>query len=159
MAIAEVSPGLSNFRQMAKKTIYRRLYGDEETVRCLECGDLIEYGRSDKKFCCGECKNMFHNRTRNVEAKLRLELAARLKVNYSVLSWLLWSGRRNSRIEEMSERGFDPAFFTARRKSGIHMEYECYDIEYYMSSNKVFNVHRIDYVSPVNGYLCKDKRH
>ena len=24
--------------------------------RCLECGDKILYGRTDKKFCCEECR-------------------------------------------------------------------------------------------------------
>ena len=28
---------------------------------CLECGDQIRYGRTDKKFCCDECRARNYN--------------------------------------------------------------------------------------------------
>lgn len=147
------------FRPMAKTTIYRRLFEEKEEMWCLECGNRIRYGRTDKKFCSCECKNNFHNRTRHAESRRRQEIATVLKNNYSVLAWLLWSGRTNAAMGQMTERGFDPSVFTSSGKSGCHMEYQCYDIVYYMTRNKVFNVHRIEYGYAVNGYICKDKRH
>ena len=28
---------------------------------CLECGNRIRYGRTDKKFCCEDCRTKHHN--------------------------------------------------------------------------------------------------
>ena len=49
---------------------------------CLECGDRIEYGRQDKKFCCEECKNRYHNRQARRSRVFRLRVMSALEKNY-----------------------------------------------------------------------------
>lgn len=125
---------------------------------CLECGDSLTYGRRDRKFCCPQCKNRFHNRLRRVESELRSDVTAHLNTNYQILSWLLRCRRRNATLEELLLMGFDANYFTFSRKAGCHMEYRCYDIAYFMTGRKVFHLWRVPYENQVNGYICKEEK-
>ena len=55
------------------------------TPRCLECGDKISYGRSDKKFCCEDCKNRHHNHKVRSSRSVKRRVVSALERNYDIL--------------------------------------------------------------------------
>ena len=48
---------------------------------CLECGDKIRYGRSDKKFCCEDCKTRHYNNLAKGSRAYRRRVISRLARN------------------------------------------------------------------------------
>lgn len=114
----------------------------EEYSICLECGTVIR-GRTDKHFCSARCKNAFHNRTMQERRRLRTQIIAALSVNYTVLEALLSKGETAAGLYELSEQGFNPAYITAHRRGRFkHDEYACFDIWYYRTDTRIFNVRR-----------------
>ena len=109
---------------------------------CLECGTAI-YGRKDKHFCSANCKNTWHNRLMRERRKYRMETIATLSRNYEILEAMLKENRQSAGLAELSVLGFDPDCVTGHRKGRCrHDEYSCFDIRYYRSGTKIFNVRR-----------------
>ncbi len=115
----------------------------ENETKCLECGDTIVYGRMDKKFCCLECKNAYHNRTRHAEDRIKSRVYSKIKTNYAVLAWMLAGNRTYVKLDELAMMGFDPAFYPTCEQEKSHRIYTCFDISYRMSLHKVFNVRKM----------------
>ena len=69
---------------------------------CLECGDKIRYGRSDKKFCCEDCKTRHYNKQAKGSRAYRRRVISRLSRNYQVLERILRSGESSAEIMDMS---------------------------------------------------------
>ena len=114
----------------------------EEEGNCLECGAYIR-GRKDKRFCSLSCKNKFHNRTQFTKRQMRAKVVAALTGNYAILEALLNAGKTGASLEELLELGFDPSYVTGHRHGRFHHdEYACFDICYYRSESRVFNVRR-----------------
>ena len=114
---------------------------EEESI-CRECGRAF-YGRKDKHFCSLECKNRYHNRIIRERRRVRSETLAQIAKNYQVLNALLAEDKNSASLQELAKAGFDPAFVTGPRKGMCrHDDYSCFDISYYRSSTKVFNVRR-----------------
>ena len=114
---------------------------EEENI-CRECGRAF-YGRRDKNFCSLECKNRWHNRVVRERRRVRTETLAQISRNYNILSELLAEDKNSASLQELAKAGFDPAFATGHRKGSCrHDDYSCFDISYYRSSTKVFNVRR-----------------
>jgi predicted nucleic acid-binding Zn ribbon protein len=114
----------------------------EEEGRCLECGTAIS-GRRDKRFCSLRCKNKYNNRTQMIKRQMRARTIAALTGNYAVLEALLNAGKTGAGLDELSELGFDPAYVTCHRRSTFrHDEYACFDIWYYRTDSRIFNVRR-----------------
>lgn len=109
---------------------------------CLECGTVF-YGRKDKQFCNATCKNKWHNRLLRERRQYRMETISALARNYEILEELLKENRQSAGLAELSELGFDPECVTGHRKGRYrHDEYSCFDISYYRSASKIFNVRR-----------------
>lgn len=115
---------------------------EEEKHRCLECGDEISYGRSDKKFCSIGCKNHYHNRLNHAADMIRERVVVSLKLNYEILQRILSSGRPYVKLTDLKKAGFSPEFYTSVLKNGKHLEVSCFDITYCMSKMKIFNVRK-----------------
>ncbi len=114
----------------------------EEESNCLECGTAIS-GRRDKRFCSLSCKNKYNNRTQMVKRQLRANTVAALTGNYAILEALLKEGKTGAKLEELSALGFDPAYVTGHRRGRFrHDEYACFDIWYYRTDTRIFNVRR-----------------
>ncbi len=123
----------------------------EEENTCLECGKEI-YGRKDKHFCSLGCKNKWHNRQTRERRQLRMEILAALSRNYEILDALLKEERLSVTLEELEKAGFNPAFVTGHRKGLYrHDEYACFDISFYRSSTKIFNLRRRTYGEHLSG--------
>lgn len=115
---------------------------EREEERCLACGKEL-YGRPDKKFCDRKCKNDYHNSLIRDTRLLRNRIVTALSVNYRILEELLEEGRTSVSLEDLAAIGFNQNYITAHRRGRHqHEEYSCFDIRYYQSSSKIFNIRR-----------------
>ena len=117
---------------------------EEGEGACLECGGAF-YGRKDKQFCSLSCKNRWHNRILQERRRFRQETLVVLSRNYQILDSLLKEDMRGADLLELQKAGFNPAFVTGHRKGKFrHDEYACFDIRFYRSDTRIFNLRRID---------------
>lgn len=114
---------------------------------CLECGDEIRYGRTDKKFCCEDCRNRHYNNLTKVSRAFRRKVIAMLSRNYGVLNELLRSGATSLDLLDAVTMGFVPGIMTSCRKNGRHNEFCCFDIRYIMTRTKIYSISKIQNVS------------
>ena len=138
LEIPEKGSKFGKKRNMSYKT---RL---EQETTCLECGTAI-YGRKDKHFCSPRCKNRYHNREQRQRRDVRLDTITALSRNYEILEALLKEKITSISLSDLTQLGFNPEYVTGHRKGLYrHEEFACFDIRYYRSSTKVFNVRRKD---------------
>ena len=111
---------------------------------CLECGSGI-YGRTDKKFCSSVCKNSYYNRQYRDIKRLKRRIVETLHSNYSILDSILKLGTTTIGLEDLHLMGFDSSCMSGHAKGrNGHEEYFCFDISYFMSATKIFNIHRME---------------
>ena len=116
---------------------------EEEHKSCLECGREV-YGRPDKVFCSSSCKNRFNNRKISAGTKCRNRVIGILKANYAILEKILSQGRTSVSLGELAALGFNSAYVTGcHRAPRSHEERQCFDILYYQTDSRIFNIHRI----------------
>ena len=115
---------------------------DNGGKRCLECGDVLPYGRKDMKFCSSSCKNKWHYQSRSWVNVLKLRTRSILDKNYSILEALLESGVTSIDIPDLAQMGYNFDCITSYHKVRNHDEYRCYDIKYYMSRSRIFKIER-----------------
>lgn len=128
---------------MIKKQPMKYKTEESECHKCLECGDIIEYGRTDKKFCSELCKNRYHNKRARGRRLVRLKVITALNKNYGILDNLL-----NERMTEMSVigmkcLGFDFEYFTSCHKIRRHNVFSCFDITFAVVGEKVMYITRL----------------
>lgn len=117
------------------------------TPRCLECGDQISYGRTDKKFCSEECKNRHHNHRHNATRKVKRKVMAVLEKNHCILSDLLASGVDSMWLADVVAMGFNPGYVTSFCRVGRHCRYTCFDISYIMTASRISSISKIQNLS------------
>lgn len=114
---------------------------------CLECGDKIRYGRTDKKFCCEECKNKHYNRLAKDSRKLRRKVLRQLDRNYEILESFLHSGMTSADLTDIMSMGFSPGIVTSCKRMRSRIEYTCFDIKYIMTPSRLSSISKIQNVS------------
>ncbi len=114
---------------------------------CLECGNVIRYGRSDKKYCCDECKTRHHNNMAKESRHFRMKLRNALEKNYSILDELIRSGADSADLPELLAAGFVPGLVTSYAKSGRRHVFSCYDIKYIMTPTRISSIEKIQKLS------------
>lgn len=114
---------------------------------CLECGDKIRYGRTDKKFCCDECRNKHHNRIASRGRVYRRRVLATLDRNYSILNSLLNSGITSIDITEVLTMGFIVNAMTSYVNTRHHQVHCCFDIKYIITPTKITSISKLENVS------------
>ena len=127
-------------------------------TRCLECGDKISYGRTDKKFCSEDCKNRHHNHKANHSRSIRRKIMACLEKNYDVLDRLLESGVGSVALPEIMMLGFNPVYATSMHRDRQTCRYSCFDISYIMTASRITSISKIQNLS-LNlqaGQFCND---
>lgn len=98
--------------------------------RCLECGDIL-HGRSDKKFCCDQCRNAYNNRQAGETYSSMRRINRILKKNFTVLSGYNKKGRATILREDLLTKEFNFAYFTHIVTShNGRTYYYCYDQGY-----------------------------
>ncbi len=115
---------------------------DKEGKRCLECGDVLPYGRKDMRFCSPSCKNKWHYQKEGNLKGLRMRTIGAIDRNYSILAELLESGVTSIDIPDLAQLGYNFDCITSYHKVRNHDEYRCYDIKYYMSRSRIFKIER-----------------
>ena len=117
------------------------------TPMCLECGSRIRYGRTDKKFCCDECKTNYHNNQAKAGRNFRNKVIAIINRNYEILNELIRSGVTSADLMDLTAAGFTPGIVTSYRRYGKHDEFTCYDIKYVMTKTRLFSIMKIQNLS------------
>ena len=115
---------------------------EEKEARCLECGSVLPYGRSDMKFCSTSCRNLWHYVREGRNQAFRRKVIATLDRNYAILGHLLAEGVNRIDIPDLAQMGYNFDCITSFHKVRNHKEYRCYDIKYYMSESSVFRLER-----------------
>ena len=124
---------------------------------CLECGDQIRYGRTDKKFCCEDCKIKHYNNRMKAARSFKSKVIAIINRNYEVLDALLRDGGDSAELLDLMTMGFVPGVVTSYRRSGKHDVFTCYDIKYIMTGTKVYSLMKINNLS-VNLQVVSEKK-
>jgi len=115
---------------------------EETKANCLECGTELEYGRTDRKFCCPTCKNRYNNRKYYDIRSLHTRIRGILEKNYTILDKLIKLDISSMDMGDIVQWGFNPEYSTGHRKVRGHNEYRCYEIKYLISSSRIFNIER-----------------
>mgnify|MGYP006784851495 FL=1 len=135
-------------------------YGRRIT-RCLECGDRILYGRTDKKFCCESCRQKHFYSTAKETRIFKRKVLAILSRNHEILENLIREGKDSADLMELVLIGFVPWVITSYRRSGKHDEYNCFNIKYIMTRTRIYSIVKIRNLS-VNlqaGMNTEDKQY
>lgn len=119
-----------------------------EAAKCLECGDEILYGRTDRKFCSEECKNRFNNRKSRNSRVAKLRTLNALEKNHRILDRLLKAGMDSIEIILAKQMGFDPDYVTSFHSPGGIAEYCCFDIRYRMDGTMITGMSRMASFAP-----------
>lgn len=114
---------------------------------CLECGDRIRYGRTDKKFCCEECRTRHNNRQAKGSRTFRRKVLKQLDRNYEILESLLNHGLTSADMTDLMSMGFSSGLVTSCRRLRSRMEYTCFDIKYIMTPGGLSSISKIQNVS------------
>ena len=120
---------------------------EEESPRCLECGDEIVYGRKDKKFCSDDCRNRHHNHHHRSCRQYKRMVTVILDRNYEILDELVRSGIEAIWVADAIALGFNPAYVTSYRKHGTRSMCHCYDICYVTTDNRMTSISKIQNLS------------
>ena len=116
---------------------------ERHAPQCLECGDIIMYGRSDKRFCCDDCKTKYHNAMANKSRTYRTRVHKLIARNYDILNSLVSEGRETADVAELLLLGFTPGVMTSCHRAGRHDVYGCYDIMYRMTGTKLYSIMKL----------------
>lgn len=99
-------------------------------TRCMECGTIIR-GRSDKKFCCDMCRNIWHNRDYREKRLLMSGVNNRLAANRRILEHIYNSGLRKVSRNVLEEERFDFSHYTSVNTNPLGKKtYRCYEFTY-----------------------------
>lgn len=115
--------------------------------KCLHCGEKIRYGRTDKRFCCEECRVEHHNVQMKDSRAFRRRVLSQLSSNYNLLSQLLQAGTDSILLSDIVAMGFVPGVMTSCSRAGKHDEFGCFDIKYRMTATKLYSIIKIQNVS------------
>jgi hypothetical protein len=139
---------VSGFGRINIEWIMKYVRKEKRMPVCLECGDKIKYGRSDKKFCCEDCKNRHNNKMAKFSRANRRKVMAMLTRNYAILEQLIRSGIKSAEITDLISEGFVPDCVTGFHKNRFQSdEFSCFDIKYKMTDSRVYSISKIRNVS------------
>jgi hypothetical protein len=101
---------------------------------CLECNEIIR-GRSDKKFCCDQCRNTFNNRCSQESNGFIRVVNHILRRNRKILEELVSGQFARVSRRRLYEKGFNFEFTTStlETKDG-KVYYFCYEFGYLSSA-------------------------
>jgi len=109
-----------------------------EKRKCLECKEPIT-GRSDKKFCSDQCRNLFNNKMNSDPTNLVRNINNTLRRNRRILEELNPKGKAKVHKDKMLERGFNFNYFTGiykTQKGAVY--YFCYEYGYLPLENNFY---------------------
>lgn len=116
---------------------------DVEVMRCLNCGSPIVpmTGRQDRKFCCQDCKNRWHNTHRQfVRSAYHNRICRILENNNNILRHLLTLGITSVDRETLRNMSFNFEYSTSYSKLGRRHHFTCFEIHYDLTPSKLINL-------------------
>lgn len=111
--------------------------------RCLECGEPVPYGRTDKVYCCDSCRNRFNYGEKKLRIRNRTRVMKILSGNYSVLQTLLREKVESADLSQMVFRGFNPEYMTWCQRRPRYSECCCFDIRYNLTRARIFSISKL----------------
>ena len=125
-----------------KVMVYKEL-SIKESNECLNCGDPIVYGtgRSDRIFCCEDCKNAWHNQKKQASwQRFREKANSRLERNRNILWRLYKMGIKSIDLMSLKQLGFDSNYVTSFLKVGKKSIAGCFDMRYESTPTRLRNI-------------------
>ena len=110
---------------------------------CLECGDVVPYGRTDKVYCSVKCKNRHYYTEHMAGRYIRTRINSILEKNYSLLEALIVGNIDSVLLSDLSVRGFSPDYMTSHRSRKYYSECGCYDIRYRQTSTRIYCIEKV----------------
>ena len=109
---------------------------------CRECGAPIS-GRSDKKFCCDDCRTAWHNR-RYYQRQRAMSVVNRILMrNHDILDLIHSAGVRSIRLTDMRLNGFDRRYFTSVEKGLMGPpRYHLYEYTFSIISGRICRIRK-----------------
>jgi hypothetical protein len=102
----------------------------KSTKICLQCSDEIK-GRSDKKFCCEDCRTAYHNILNRDASKFMTNINNILRKNRRILAALNPDGKAKVTKAHLLDEGFKFSYHTNEYKTRAgKVYYFCYDQGY-----------------------------
>ena len=107
---------------------------------CLECGSLLPYGRTDRKYCSDYCRNRYHNReNRRLRHRFSTVIGILIR-NYGILDRLVKIGVGSVPKTDLAQMGYNFDFVTSCRNVGRRTECRCFDLRYYETDTRITNL-------------------
>ena len=110
---------------------------DDGSPCCLECGDPIPYGRSDRKYCSDRCRHRYNNRESRRWHRRYARVIGILEQNHGILDRLLKSGVTSLLKSDLVQMGYRTDFVTSCRKAGRRTVCRCFDIRYEETETRI----------------------
>lgn len=103
---------------------------------CCECGSRL-VGRSDKKFCCDQCRSAYFNKQNSDHNHYIRRINQLLRKNRRILQELSQLGIVNVSAAYLHQRGFSFDYFTHELKKPAENEHRyCYEYGYYKTGTE-----------------------
>jgi predicted nucleic acid-binding Zn ribbon protein len=115
---------------------------ERKKTHCLECGDPIPYGRSDRKYCSESCKNRYHNRETRRWRGRYTQVINVLTRNHGILERLIHIGVESIPKSELAQMGYNFDFVTSCRRVGRRVECRCFDIRFFDTDSRIMKLER-----------------
>lgn len=104
---------------------------------CIECGTEL-FGRSDKKFCCDMCRNIYNNRRYCHNDSEIKRINSILAKNKRILELFIRLGYSNLKRNILEEEHFNFQYFTSIKKRRFGKIYfYCYNFLYHISNKDI----------------------
>ena len=121
---------------------------------CIECGaPLGLFGRSDRKFCSQNCKNLWHNNKNSNYRTFRQRIISCMDRNHKILDKLIQAGIRSIDKNEIVSLGFSPGHSTSVTRYRTHIMYYCFDISYHVSESRIWGIEKHSKIYDKSGPL------
>ena len=116
---------------------------------CLNCGEEF-VGRSDKKFCCDQCRNTYNNQIKREHEILITNINKILRKNRKILKQFNPEGKTVIRKEHLLKLGFDFNYHThSRTTPSQNTYYFCYEYGYmFLKDEKILIINQQKYMKP-----------
>ena len=107
---------------------------------CLHCGKPL-HGRSDKKFCCDECRTDYHNHIRRESERGVRAVNRILASNWKILTAQLRNGISRLPAAELAGQNFNFKVYTNTQWAlPGRRTYWCYNCAYRVSRSGVVHI-------------------
>lgn len=104
---------------------------------CVECHDTFR-GRSDKKFCCADCRSAYNNRKNRDQNNMMRNINNCLRRNRRILLDLCQQHIDKVARHRLAQKGFRFGYCTHIEEKNENQKLRyCYDVAYYETEDHI----------------------